>query len=148
MDTNDLEGRKKKRILLSAQLVIGQHDDIIQWLLSYGQGYRQAAIIETIRLGINRNAKVQVQRGVQGRPRRQVDEPVVKVELPEDILQRLQQLEYENQLLREYKDYNEQRWLSWERGGPERPAEPIESVPDLDAQVKADRAAKLKRSKW
>ena len=124
MDTNDLEGRKKKRILLSAQLVIGLHDDIIDWLLSYEQGYRQAAIIETIRLGIHKNSNVKVESGRRGRPPRIADE--LPQAIPNDLMQRIQQLEHENDLLREYRDYNEQRWLSWEQGSPERPALPIE----------------------
>lgn len=157
MDTNDFEGRLKRRKLLSAQLIIGVDDDLIEWIESYQNGERNAAIKTTLRLGRQFDKAVKVRAGKRGRPRQYVDEPVNQpvANLPEEILARLEQmhseldqLRHENSILQEYKDYNEQRWQVWEQGGPERIATPIESIPDLDAQVKAERAQKLKRSKW
>lgn len=152
MDVNDFEGRRKRRIPMIAQLAMGDDDDLIAWLMSFRTGEKQAAIKEAVRRGIAEGESIRVIPGKAGRPRRLPDEPT-PAQLPPDAANRIAQLETENRRLQQQM----QEWIAFFNnrfeqviagGGLDTATEPIEAVPDLEADIKQARAGNLGRAQW
>jgi hypothetical protein len=134
------EQRNKERVPLTAQLVVGKDDDLIDWLRSLPEGGRQRAICAILRAGL----------GLASTEFDTKPMPAVEVAaIDQAAQQRIRELETEIGTLQRWVTYfDEQLRQMNSYGDVTQVAMPVEATEQVDPQRLAKRAQQIKSSKW
>lgn len=122
--------RKQQRRGVTAQLVTGQDDDLIEWLDSLTPGTRQQAIKDMLRVALGLPVPAPINNGAD--------------------LERVQYLEtWMHQMAGAYNDLvRRMDSIASLPAAALTSSEPVEAAPQMSADEQQQRAKKLKKASW